>query len=712
MELDSSMKTPTPANSNSTSIQHQNFKQKILSSKAVLHMRENSIDELEALFDPSKWAQRSQVPFNKRNLPASFFRPPETGTKTPRYSVSHSRQSSMDHVIMMQNSNYLNKQHSLLQQKLSGLSNSHLRSASEPVNVSPQTYNLIQKQQQVQNLNQLPYGWQCAKTSEGQNYYINYSTKQTSWTLPTLEQQSNLNEINLDLMSSSNSPLLSANCSDGYSMNQHASMNQTNSLLASRLNSPLPSQAVQPGLLSVTSNNSSMVSSSGSSSVCQSTTNSLDDLSQIGLNNLNSEKIDYILSQIQMPPGWQKAFTDKGEAYFINHNTRTTCWEDPRLPLIPEFFNQLQKQQRNDMFNFLNTNLNEDQTINMSNLNSDNLNTQAQSFQFGQVEQIKNTLIESIIKKKELVKALEELNKKESFLRSQLNIALSTLSSDSSSTNEEINKITNEIQQATDQLTENMTEPSSQDHHNHPVVDDIDLDLTIEHHADLNNSIIQNSNGQSQIFDFYDQSSNTSTLDSSLKHSNPIGIKSVKSDNNLAQYSSSYQNNLVKMNESHMRQGSIDSSICPINIGQNKENDLDAVSNLYNKLLINNLHNAEIVQGQQHSASSTNSSISCKSSISLASSSSAQMSENIAKNKMHEERDSFKSENFDKIINSPALSTSSLSGLSAESPSSSTSTSLSSTSSSLVMPHQLHHSHQKSETACNNINQQTMVRWS
>lgn len=129
------------------------------------------MDELEALFDPSKWTHRSQIPFNKRNLPASFFRPPETGTKTPRYSVLHSRQSSMDHAIMIQNSNYLNKQHNLLQQKLSGLSNNHLRSASEPVNVSPQAYSLIQKQQQTQHINQLPYGWQSAKTPEGQNYY-------------------------------------------------------------------------------------------------------------------------------------------------------------------------------------------------------------------------------------------------------------------------------------------------------------------------------------------------------------------------------------------------------------------------------------------------------------------------------------------------------------------------------------------------------------
>lgn len=219
-------------------------------------------------------------------------------------------------------------------------------------------------------------------------------------------------------------------------------------------------------------------------------------------------------------------------------------------------------------------------------------------------------------------------------------MALSSLSGDCTSANDEINKITREIRQA-DELNE-----GQENHQNHQIVDDIDLDLTIEQHNDLSNSLIQNTNGQDQIFDFYDQTSNKSTvLETSFKHSNPIGIKSVKSDNSLVEYSGSYQNNLVKMNENHMRQGSMDSEICPMNIGQNKENDLETVSNLYNKLLINNLHNHEVTQAQQHSASSTNSSISCKSSLSLTSTSSTQINENLTKNQIlesHEECDTFK----------------------------------------------------------------------
>ncbi len=45
----------------------------------------------------------------------------------------------------------------------------------------------------------------------------------------------------------------------------------------------------------------------------------------------SQEDFEYVLNQIPMPEGWQKAHTDKGEVYFINHLTKKTFWEDPRI---------------------------------------------------------------------------------------------------------------------------------------------------------------------------------------------------------------------------------------------------------------------------------------------------------------------------------------------------------------------------------------------
>ncbi|KAJ9576983.1 hypothetical protein L9F63_006420, partial [Diploptera punctata] len=33
-----------------------------------------------------------------------------------------------------------------------------------------------------------------------------------------------------------------------------------------------------------------------------------------------------------LPDGWEQATTQEGEVYFINHQTRTTSWFDPRIP--------------------------------------------------------------------------------------------------------------------------------------------------------------------------------------------------------------------------------------------------------------------------------------------------------------------------------------------------------------------------------------------
>ena len=42
-----------------------------------------------------------------------------------------------------------------------------------------------------------------------------------------------------------------------------------------------------------------------------------------------------------LPQGWETGVDDKGRVYFIDHNTGTTTWNDPRLttvniaPIIP-----------------------------------------------------------------------------------------------------------------------------------------------------------------------------------------------------------------------------------------------------------------------------------------------------------------------------------------------------------------------------------------
>lgn len=264
---------------NSNLQQHQQQQQSCQNTSykpitATLHIRENSMDELEALFNPKKII--TSKAFKERNLPSSFFKPPEFGTKTP----IHSRQNSIDSTTVsniaggvptMQSSTTTLQQH--LQQKLlsSHFPNNHSRSNSEPAVVTPfsiaQQQNVLndncvdggsnnqsqinimptqlhhghtyfhQRQFSVTTEAPLPTGWEMAKAANGQRYYINRLNNETSWQDPrTFTYQEN--------------------------------------------------------------------------------------------------NIENLLKLIPLPPGWEKSQTPSGESYFIDHNTQTTSWDDPRLRMF------------------------------------------------------------------------------------------------------------------------------------------------------------------------------------------------------------------------------------------------------------------------------------------------------------------------------------------------------------------------------------------
>ena len=195
-------------------------------SSSVVHVRENSLDELEALFDPSKRSSRGQKaqlpPLHKRNLPSSFFSQPKLlrhlhhnrhnnhhnlhqhhhhhAPNNPHHQAQlfHGRQmSSVDqstYSSQRTNSSQVTNDGPIAgvnglfaagsgpngvdMQGVAGMS-THLRSISEPVNMmnlSPQMQEQAQQQQQHlagnSQFGQLPYGWQAAKTADNKVYYI------------------------------------------------------------------------------------------------------------------------------------------------------------------------------------------------------------------------------------------------------------------------------------------------------------------------------------------------------------------------------------------------------------------------------------------------------------------------------------------------------------------------------------------------------------
>ncbi|XP_055620401.1 transcriptional coactivator yorkie isoform X2 [Toxorhynchites rutilus septentrionalis] len=65
------------------------------------------------------------------------------------------------------------------------------------------------------------------------------------------------------------------------------------------------------------------------------------------IQHLHSRGRSYDVSNLHanfgdLPPGWEQAKTQDGRIYYINHNTRTTTWEDPRITAMQESLFQQQ----------------------------------------------------------------------------------------------------------------------------------------------------------------------------------------------------------------------------------------------------------------------------------------------------------------------------------------------------------------------------------
>ena len=46
----------------------------------------------------------------------------------------------------------------------------------------------------------------------------------------------------------------------------------------------------------------------------------------------SSTSTQTILNLSSLPSGWEMCMTSSGRIYFVDHNTRTTTWDDPRMP--------------------------------------------------------------------------------------------------------------------------------------------------------------------------------------------------------------------------------------------------------------------------------------------------------------------------------------------------------------------------------------------
>lgn len=265
----------------------------------ILRINNNGAHDLDELFKAVIGPKDSQIPLSvpmrQRNLPASFFRPPDGSL-----SASHSRESSLDASFSPPLSqpagsplSPASPQQQTLQQQFNGVPTgliiNHPRAHSSPASLqqtlAASAAMVSAAQQQSVHLRQLSYdidhialpkGWEVNKTEGGERYFINHNDKTTTWEDPRKKQ------------------------------------------LGQQLQQQLQQQT-QPRLVVVSQTNANS-------------------------NAINSNTTSTGNTPVgELPKGWEEGRTVTGDVYYINHADQITSWFDPRLPIAQ------QQQSRNQL---------------------------------------------------------------------------------------------------------------------------------------------------------------------------------------------------------------------------------------------------------------------------------------------------------------------------------------------------------------------------
>uniref|UniRef100_A0A3Q2X964 E3 ubiquitin-protein ligase n=1 Tax=Haplochromis burtoni TaxID=8153 RepID=A0A3Q2X964_HAPBU len=143
----------------------------------------------------------------------------------------------------------------------------------------------------------LPPGWEERKDAKGRTYYVNHNNRTTTWTRPVVQ----LTE-------------------DGAS---------TSAAAASGGASP---QVRRPrSLSSPTVTLSTPLEGANNIQVRRAVKDTLSNPQSPQPSPYSSPKSQHKTQQSFLPPGWEMRIAPNGRPFFIDHNSRTTTWEDPRL---------------------------------------------------------------------------------------------------------------------------------------------------------------------------------------------------------------------------------------------------------------------------------------------------------------------------------------------------------------------------------------------
>uniref|UniRef100_A0A8C9L3E5 HECT-type E3 ubiquitin transferase n=1 Tax=Pavo cristatus TaxID=9049 RepID=A0A8C9L3E5_PAVCR len=175
---------------------------------------------------------------------------------------------------------------------------SRLRSCSVTDTVAEQSQLSLPSVAYVHTTPGLPSGWEERKDAKGRTYYVNHNNRTTTWTRPIMQL-----------------------AEDGM---VGSAANSNNHLSEPQIRRPR-------SLSSPTVTLSAPLEAMKDSPVRRAVKDTLSNPQSPQPSPYNSPKPQHKVAQSFLPPGWEMRIAPNGRPFFIDHNTKTTTWEDPRL---------------------------------------------------------------------------------------------------------------------------------------------------------------------------------------------------------------------------------------------------------------------------------------------------------------------------------------------------------------------------------------------
>uniref|UniRef100_A0A8V0YHP1 E3 ubiquitin-protein ligase n=1 Tax=Gallus gallus TaxID=9031 RepID=A0A8V0YHP1_CHICK len=175
---------------------------------------------------------------------------------------------------------------------------SRLRSCSVTDTVAEQSRLSLPSVAYVHTTPGLPSGWEERKDAKGRTYYVNHNNRTTTWTRPIIQ--------------------FTEDGMVGSAANSNSHLSEPQIRRPRSLSSP-------------TVTLSAPLEGMKDSPVRRAVKDILSNPQSLQPSPYSSPKPQNKVAQSFLPPGWEMRIAPNSRPFFIDHNTKTTTWEDPRL---------------------------------------------------------------------------------------------------------------------------------------------------------------------------------------------------------------------------------------------------------------------------------------------------------------------------------------------------------------------------------------------